>query len=134
MVGRFGVRAGLPQPHVMGDAPGNDDGRSFALDGGYSVALFGSYQIWALEEYHALRRDWIIDAAGQITHDAEGADWVVLSGRVDGSVFYLRDEAGEDPSGDPVWVHMRADDPVDGPGRAAHDAMTAGIAASLGDC
>ncbi|MEC7761764.1 MAG: hypothetical protein VX874_07665 [Pseudomonadota bacterium] len=141
-VGRFGVQVNLPvglndrDLHwIMGEAPTNDDGRAFTLDGApVMVAVYGSY-LWQddFAQAVAMAEDYAEEGESEITYRAGGARWAVLSGyRADGTVFYHRMELAADCDDDgDVLINVMIER---GPDATWFDALTGAIAESLRGC
>jgi hypothetical protein len=129
-VGRFGVSATLPQGHFVGPSPGNDDGRSFHYPDGGEISLWGGWVMDTLAVERADRRVYALQDGAEITYDAAGPDWFVLSGYEGNSIFYLRVEQGLTCGGEEALAYLEIRYPDTQ--RARYDPLIAGIAGSLG--
>ncbi len=126
--GRFGFHADIPNGFIQGPRPDNDDGRAFTSpDGSGEVRVTGAYAFVVVDnwtQYVAFMSALYGTDGGEITYQAGGDDWLVLSGTEGGRIFYLRAELGEDPFGDDIiaTLEIRYDiaardkwDPIIGP-------------------
>ena len=86
------------------------------------------------DAYLADRKDALGGEGVEITYEASGEDWFVLSGKGEDRVVYLRVEAAESCGGDPIFAHLRIGYPTDLPDRAALEERIGGIAATLSGC
>ncbi len=99
---RFGYTVDVPEEFLVGEAPENNDGRTFtAPDGQGSVAVYGSFN--ALEHtpeslQQELRKDFLAPGGrARVTYEATGKSWCVLSGiTADGAIFYQRGRFSSD--------------------------------------
>ena len=90
---RFGYSVEVPSDFRKGEAPANNDGRVFydRLSEGI-LSVFGMYNaLEASPESYAAEReaDWK-GLNGNVTYRAMRKGWFVLSGTVDGEIFYER--------------------------------------------
>lgn len=90
---RFGYSVEVPSDFRRGEAPVNNDGRVFydRLSEGI-LSVFGMYNaLEASPESYAAEReaDWK-GLNGNVTYRAMRKGWFVLSGTVDGEIFYER--------------------------------------------
>ncbi len=90
---RFGYSVEVPSDFRKGEAPANNDGRVFydQLSEGI-LSVFGMYNaLEASPESYAAEReaDWK-GLNGNVTYRAMRKGWFVLSGTVDGEIFYER--------------------------------------------
>ena len=90
---RFGYSVEVPSDFRKGEAPANNDGRVFydRLSEGI-LSVFGMYNaLEASPESYAAEReaDWE-GLNGNVTYRAMRKGWFVLSGTVDGEIFYER--------------------------------------------
>ncbi|SNS04114.1 hypothetical protein [Antarctobacter heliothermus] len=129
-VGRFGVHAVLPGGYTLDPPPDNDDGRVFTYDDGAEIVLWGSWPMAPMDRERADTRGYYLSDGAQITYDAAGAGWFVLSGFEDEIIFYLRVEEGHTCGGETALAHLELRYPVTR--RAHYDPQVAGIAGSLG--
>ncbi|WP_323771409.1 hypothetical protein [Antarctobacter sp.] len=129
-VGRFGVHATLPGGYTIDPPPGNDDGRTFLYPDGAEIRLWGGWLMDTLASDRADRRGYYLSDGAEITYDAAGADWYVLSGFLGNAIFYLRVEQGRTCGGEAALAHLELLYPVDV--RAYYDPQIGAIANSLG--
>ncbi|KAA9009904.1 hypothetical protein [Histidinibacterium aquaticum] len=133
--GRFGVRVEVPEGFEAEPPPANADGRSYLGEAGARIAVFGRHRLsQPLDAYLADRKDALGGEGVEITYEASGEDWFVLSGEGEDRVVYLRVEAAESCGGDPIFAHLRIGYPTDLPDRAALEERIGGIAATLSGC
>lgn len=91
---RFGYAVDVPSDFLQGEAPENNDGRTFsAPNGAGHVSVYGSFN--ALGQTPASHREWLredlISREIRITYEATGKTWCVLSGMApDGAIVYQR--------------------------------------------
>ena len=104
---RFGVTARVPFGMVSTVEPENEDGRTFydPIDNA-SVRIWGSYATIGLAAFRARRTEDLESRGAEITYEAGGNSWFVISGYLDDEVFYLRAERGRTCEGEPVWAHI----------------------------
>ncbi len=90
---RFGYSVEVPSDFRKGAAPTNNDGRVFydRMSEGI-LSVFGMYNVLeASPESYAVEReaDWK-DLKGEVTYRVMRKGWFVLSGTIDGEIFYER--------------------------------------------
>lgn len=92
---RFGTSATFPDEVFTRQAepPANGDGMTFLAPDGASLAVYGSNN--TLEQTPVQLADFASEGLS-VTYRKVGKDWVVLSGRDGGEVFYQRFEFGKD--------------------------------------
>ncbi|WP_300442601.1 hypothetical protein [uncultured Mameliella sp.] len=129
-VGRFGVSASLPEGYEIGSRPGNDDGRAFFYPDGAEIRLWGGWVMEPLAVERANRRGYYLQDGAEITYDAAGADWFVLSGYAGETIFYLRVETGRTCGGEEALASLEIRYPE--ALRARYDPQIGDIAGSLG--
>lgn len=104
---RFGVTGLVPSGFLPQPKPVNGDGRRFMVaDGLAEVSIYGSYDAMGdVPEYRAFLKETYSET-GQVTYQAGGADWFVLSGLSEGRLFYLRVVQGHNCHAEIVYAHM----------------------------
>jgi hypothetical protein len=133
---RFGATAEVPAGWRIGEEPENNDGRIFTSpDGRASVTVSGSYAVIPrVQELEIMTRP---EPGETIDYKREGRDWIVVSGRKGGRIFYRKSLLS---CGATVWNSVYLDYPA--AGKAAFDPIVAHVASSLrggkgygtGDC
>lgn len=129
-VGRFGVTGHVPPGFTAGPAPGNDDGRTFTAGDGGELRLWGSWRIEPIAADRKATRGYLVSEGANITYEADGRGWFVISGYLGSDIFYLRVEDGITCGGEEARAHLRLLYPI--PARDRYDPLVGTIAKSLG--
>ncbi|MDQ7823599.1 MAG: hypothetical protein RDV48_12440 [Candidatus Eremiobacteraeota bacterium] len=125
---RFGYCVEYPGGLVAGEAPVNNDGRTFtSKDGKVSLTVYGSFNALerTMQESFASYLEDYNKEGKKVTYKAGGEKWFVLSGLDGDRVFYIKtirqkvDESDIDATF--IFYYPRSE-------KAKYDAMTARIA------
>jgi len=91
---RFGFTVSYPARMGMDPAPENDDGRRFFDGEGFVLTVYGSHNLLGLDVKGAA--DAEKDFFDEVTYEASGKRWFVLSGYSKGAVVYKKQWVGPD--------------------------------------
>ena len=121
---RFGTSVTFPAEVFTShaDAPENGDGLLWTAPDGASLAIYGSNN--ALEQTPAQMADFVSEGL-DVTYRKVGRDWLVVSGRDGGDIFYQRIEFGLDGVLHAFLLKYPAT------AKAKYDPLVRGIAESL---
>ncbi|CUH76562.1 hypothetical protein [Tropicibacter naphthalenivorans] len=128
--GRYGVTLDVPGGFEMLPPPGNDDGRGFTDRAGGRLSVWGSWQIEPLADERAFRKSSYLEQGAEITYEAGGKTWFVLSGYLGREVFYLRVEDGQTCGGEDARAFFEVTYPVEF--RSRYDDLPGRFGKSLG--
>lgn len=104
---RFGITTRIPLDFQRAHTSASGDGATFNDASGAELDVFGYLMDLELEADMVERSYNWTDAGGEVTYQASGETWYVLSGRTaDGASFYARHVAGETCDGEPVLAAM----------------------------
>lgn len=97
---RFGSVIEYPERFRALRPPDNGDGQAFEAADGARLSISGSHNINddTPASYEKFLRESGGNAYAEVTYRASGTDWLVLSGRRNGEIYYERvlfDQAGE---------------------------------------
>jgi hypothetical protein len=88
--GRFGVALDVPDTFTMEPPPANDDGRSFTDARGGTLRVWGGWPLDGLAADKAQVKGFYQSDGAEITFEAAGQGWYVLSGYLGDMIFYTR--------------------------------------------
>jgi len=91
---RFGFTVSYPARMGMDPAPENDDGRRFFDGEGFVLTVYGSHNLLGLDVKEAAGA--AKDLLDEVTYEASGRKWFVLSGFSRGSIVYVKQWVGPD--------------------------------------
>ncbi len=91
---RFGFTVSYPARLGMDPAPENDDGRRFFDGEGFVLTVYGSHNLLGLDVKEAAGA--AKDFFDEVTYEASGRRWFVLSGYSKGAIVYIKQWVGPD--------------------------------------
>jgi len=91
---RFGFTVSYPARMGMDPAPENDDGRRISDGEGFVLTVYGSHNVFEMDVKEAAGA--AKDLFDEVTYEASGKRWFVLSGYREDSIVYMKQWVGPD--------------------------------------